>query len=84
MRTKIVRIGKSHVVSSPAQFIEEAQFGDEVRLRVVAEENLIRGVATPRAGWGEASVRLRRRGEDGLLDEPLPTDFDQTEWNWSD
>lgn len=84
MSTKIVRVGKAHGVRIPEPFIEEAQLGDEVQLRIVAEGILIRGVAAPSAGRDEASVRLRRRGEDGLLDELPPTAFDQTERNWSE
>lgn len=82
MKTKIVRIGNSRGVRIPKPFIEEAQLGEEVQLRIVASGVLIERTAPPRAGWAEAAARLRDRGEDRLLDEPLPTDFDQTEWVW--
>ena len=36
----------------------------------------------PRAGWAEAAQSLRARGEDGLLDDPVPTVFDDSEWEW--
>lgn len=77
-----MRTGESHGVLIPDAFIRGARIGEEVQLRVVAAGILIERASPPRAGWVEAAVRLRRRGEDGLLDEPLPTDFDQTEWDW--
>lgn len=36
----------------------------------------------PRAGWAKAALELEARGDGGLLDEPLPTVFDETEWEW--
>ena len=38
--------------------------------------------STPRAGWDEAAQELHEREEDVLLDEPTPTDFDDSEWVW--
>jgi hypothetical protein len=29
-----------------------------------------------------AADRVRERGEDGLRDEPLATEFDRFEWGW--
>ena len=77
-----MRIGDSGGVRIPESFIDEARLGEEVQLRVVAAGILIERASPPRAGWAEAADCLRRRGEDGLLDEPLLTDFDQTEWDW--
>ncbi len=36
----------------------------------------------PRAGWAEAARVSESRGEGGLLDEPVPTAFDESEWEW--
>ena len=35
-----------------------------------------------RAGWGEAARTLHERREDGLLDDMIPTGFDESEWVW--
>lgn len=82
VKTKIVRIGNSRGVRIPKPFIEEARLGEEVQLRIVASGVLIERSAPPRAGWAEAAARLRDHRDDRLLDEPLPTDFDQSEWIW--
>lgn len=79
MKTKIVRIGNSRGVRIPKPFIEEVRLGEEVQLRIVASGVQIQRTAPARAGWAEAAARLRDRGDDQLLDEPLPTDFDQVE-----
>jgi len=83
LRSNIVRIAASRFVRLPESLIDEARLGEEVQLRVVAAGILIERASPPRAGWAKAADRLRRRGEDGLLDEPLATDFDRTEWDWA-
>ena len=82
MKTKIVRIGKSLGVCIPKPLIEEAGLEDEVQLRIVESGLLIEGASRPRAGWEKAAQKLRAKGEDGLLDEPGPSDFDESEWEW--
>ena len=53
-----------------------------VRDRVEAVDSgpLVERADTPRAGWAEAAQALRSRDEDGLLDDPVPTVFDDSEW----
>ena len=82
MKTKIIRIGNSRGIRIPKSFIEEAELEDEVEIRVVESGVLIRKVHAPRASWDEAAKKLRERGEDGLLDEPVSNDFDEFEWEW--
>lgn len=77
-----MRIEASGFVRLPESLIDEARLGEEVQLRVVGAGILIERGSPPRAGWAEAADRLRRRGEDGLLDEPLPTDSVRTERGW--
>ena len=36
----------------------------------------------PRAEWAEAARELVDRGDGGLLDDPVPTLFDESEWAW--
>lgn len=82
MKTKIVRIGNSRGVRIPKPLLEEAGLEGEVELRVVDSGILIEGTSAPREGWEAAAALIRERGEDGLLDEWLATDFDETEWAW--
>jgi antitoxin MazE len=82
MKTKLVPIGNSRGVRIPKPLLEQAGLEDDVELRVVEGGILVRGVGVRRAGWAEAAEKVRERGEDGLLDAPVSTDFDESEWNW--
>ena len=81
-RTKLVRIGNSRGVRIPKPLLEQAGLGDEIQLRVMDEGIMIEPAQGLREGWAQAAAVLRERGEDGLLDEPTPTGFDESEWAW--
>ena len=82
MKTRLVRIGNSRGVRIPKPLIEQAGLEDEVELRIVRDGLIIEAARKPRANWAAAARRLHERGEDGLLDEPVSTRFDETEWEW--
>jgi antitoxin MazE len=82
MKTKIIRIGNSRGVRIPKPLLEQAGLADQVILRVIDDGIVIESADKPRANWAEAASVLHGRGEDGLLDEPVDTDFDETEWVW--
>jgi antitoxin MazE len=82
MKTRIVRIGNSQGVRIPKPLLEEAGLHDEVRLRVVEAGIVIESRSRPRGDWSEAAELLHARGEDGLIDEAVPTLFDMEEWTW--
>jgi antitoxin MazE len=82
MKTKIVRIGNSRGVRIPKPLLEQAGLEGDVELRVVESGIMIEGVATARAGWAKAAAKVQERNEGGLLDEPVSTDFDETDWVW--
>jgi antitoxin MazE len=83
MKTKLVRIGNSRGVRIPKPLLEEAGLEDEVTLTVTDNGLVIESTGNPRAGWANAAALLHERGEDGMLDEPTPTAFDETEWEWA-
>ena len=82
MRTRIVRIGNSRGVRLPKPLIEQAGLGEEVELRVQEGAILIQSTNAPRAGWADAARQLAQAGDAGLVDEPTPTQFDKSEWQW--
>ncbi len=82
MKTRIIRIGNSRGIRIPKPLLEQAGLGEEVELRVVDSGIFIERTSRPRAGWSEAASLLHVRGEDGLLDEPTTTEFDEAEWTW--
>lgn len=82
MKTRLIQIGNSRGVRLPKPMIEEAGLGDEVELHLQEEGIVLTPVRSPRSGWPEAARLLRERGEDRLLDEPVPAHFDDEEWEW--
>lgn len=82
MNTRLVKIGNSPGIRLPKPVIEEAGLGEDVELRVVETGLLIERARQPREGWAGASAQIRVRGEDGLINEPSPTDFDASDWEW--
>ena len=82
MKTKIIRIGNSRGVRIPKPLLEQAGLEDQVILRVVEDGIVIESADKPRANWAEAARILSDRAEDGLLDEFVLSDFDESEWVW--
>ena len=83
MRTRLVRIGNSRGVRIPKALVKAAGLDVPLRMRVVDAGLLLERVEDdPRAGWAEAARELVSRGGGGLLDDPTPTVFDESEWKW--
>ena len=82
MKTKLIQIGDSQGIRIPQSLIEHAGLKTEVNLRATESGILIETPRAPRTGWAEAAQELRQRNEHRLLDDPTPTDFDESEWQW--
>ncbi len=82
MKTRLVRIGNSRGVRIPKPLLDQVGLEDEAELRVVDNGIVIEAARLPRSDWAAAARLLHERAEDGLLDEPTPTRFDDTEWEW--
>ena len=83
MRTRLIRIGNSRGLRIPKALIEAAGLDASLRMRVVDTGLLLERIEDdPRAGWAEAARELEDRGHAGLLDDPVPTVFDESEWEW--
>lgn len=82
MKARLVRIGNSRGVRLPKLLIEEVGLSDDVELQVRDGALIIRPLKVPRTGWAESAKALRAGGDDGLLDPPTSTRFDEEEWDW--
>ena len=84
MKARIVKIGNSQGIRIPKLVLEQTRLKDEVELKVQDHEIVITAPRRPRAGWEEAFREMAKRGDDELLDAPLPslTRFDEEEWEW--
>ncbi len=81
-KTRIIRIGNSQGVRIPKPLLEQSGLGEEVDLHVEAGCIVIRAARPPRAGWEAAFETMAAEGDDALLDEPIPTEWDEAEWTW--
>ena len=81
MRTRLIRIGNSRGIRIPKALAEAAGLDVSLRLRVVDGGLLLERVEDPRAGWSEAAREMTDRDEGALLDDPVPTAFDESEWS---
>jgi antitoxin MazE len=82
MKTRLVQMGNSRGVRLPKPLIEQAGLTEEVELEVRDNTIVIIGKKRVRAGWAEAAMALNAKDGDRLLDEPTPTRFEETEWQW--
>lgn len=83
MNAKLVRIGNSRGIRIPKSVIDECGLVDRVDLRVEGQRLVITAADGPRKGWDEAFARMAAHGDDApLLNESLPTAFDETDWQW--
>ena len=82
MKTRLVRIGNSRGVRLPKAIIVQAGLADQVELAVRDGAIVIARAASARSGWADAARRMRQHDDDRLLDPPVPTRFDEEEWEW--
>ena len=82
MRTSLIAIGNSRGVRIPKAVLEQVGLEDEIEMDVRGNELVIRSPRKPREGWEDAFREMAARGDDRLLDEYTPTEFDHTEWTW--
>ena len=84
MRTKIIKIGNSRGIRIPKPLIKEAGLQDEVEITFRDNELVISSVTQPRQSWVESFKKMRKRGDDLLLDEDHITwsEWDEGEWEW--
>ena len=80
--TRIVRIGNSRGFRVPKALLEQAQLPEMVELHAEPGRLVVRPCRRTREGWAEAARAMHEREDDGLLDEPVPTRFDDETWAW--
>ena len=82
VRTQIIKIGNSRGIRIPKPLIDQAKLGNEVEIAVQKGQLVIRPVARPRSGWDEQFRVMAEHGDDQLLDKPVPTKWDRSDWVW--
>jgi len=82
VRTQLIKIGNSRGIRIPKPLIDQAKLGNEVEIAVQRGHLVIRPVSHPRQGWEEQFRAMAEHGDDQLLDKPVPTKWDRSDWVW--
>ncbi len=82
IRSKVVKIGNSRGIRIPRTVLEQAGLTDEVEMTVEGNKLIIQAFRHPRQGWEERFADMAKQGDDQLLDETSPTQWDEEEWTW--
>lgn len=82
MKSTLVAIGNSRGVRIPKAFLEQTGMQDEVEMDVSGSQIVIRAANHPRAGWAGQFAKLAPSGNDASPDEYIPSEWDQSEWEW--
>ena len=82
VRSKVVKIGNSRGIRIPHTLLEQAGLSDEVEMTVQDGKLIIHSAHRPRQDWDARFTDMAEHGDDHLLDETAPTQWDETEWTW--
>lgn len=82
IRTQVIKIGNSRGIRIPKTLIDQVKLGNEVEIVVQRGHLVIRPVSRPRTGWDEQFHAMAEHGDDQLLDTPVSTKWDRSDWVW--
>jgi antitoxin MazE len=82
VHTQIVKIGNSRGVRLPKLLIEQMGFSNEVEIVVQDRQLVLRAMTHSRQGWDEQFHSMAKHGDDKMLEEPISTQWDRSEWKW--
>jgi antitoxin MazE len=84
VRTRIIRIGRSHGVRIPKPLLEQAGLKGEVEISAAGSTLVIGPAVKARAGWDAAFKEMAGQGDDDLMDGGAPSfgRWDEDEWEW--
>ncbi len=82
IKTRIVKIGNSRGIRIPKPVLDQVGLRTEVEIVVQRDQLTIRSASRPRDGWDKQFRAMAQHGDDRLLNDPTPTQWDTHEWQW--
>ena len=82
LKTQIIPIGNSRGVRIPKVWLDQLALGPEVEMGLQGDQIVIRPARRAREGWQARFAALASGSDDHLLDRPIPTEWDETDWEW--
>ena len=82
MKTSIINIGNSQGVIIPSNLLRKLKLSFKSTVQIEINKGAIIIKPEARQGWAEAAQEIHAAGEDELLLEDFPNEFDKEEWTW--
>jgi len=68
IKTRIIKIGNSHVIRIPKALLEQYALGEEVTLELKQDRLIVHPIPPARQHWEQAFQAMHAQGDDILLD----------------
>jgi antitoxin MazE len=82
VRSKVIKIGNSRGIRIPRTLLEQAGLKNDVEMMVKGNQLIINSAHAPRQEWRAQFEKITEQGDDKLLDDATPTQWDEEEWTW--
>lgn len=82
MKASLIKIGNSRGIRIPKPVFAACGFEEEVEMEIRDGDLVIRTAHKAREGWSEAFQSMAQNGDDCLAEDPTPTQWDESEWEW--
>lgn len=82
MKANIITIGNSQGIILPAMLLRQLKLSFKSTVQVEINNGAIIIKPDPRQGWAEAAKQMHAAGDDELLLDDFPNEFDKEEWTW--
>jgi antitoxin MazE len=82
MKTNIINIGNSQGIILPATLLRQLKLSFKSTVEIEVDNGTIVIKPEPRQGWAKAAKQMSSEGDDTLLIQDIPNDFDKEEWTW--
>lgn len=82
MKSSIIKIGDREGIILPTSLLQELNLSSNSTVEMEIDNGAIIIKPNPREGWAEAAKQMHAAGDDQLLVEDVPNEFDRNEWTW--
>ena len=82
MKTNIIKIGNSQGIILPSTLLRQLNLSFRSTVQIEIDNGVIIIKPDPRQGWAEAAKQMNAAGDDELLMDDFPNEFDKEEWTW--
>ena len=83
IRTSIIKIGNSQGFRLPKALLAISGIENDVEIAVTKGGIIIRPAKKARQGWSKHFEAMASYGDDSLLDDHIPTEWDKKDWEWT-